>query len=461
VEIELLFAINDGLVRNDERYRYLLPENYVLGDHDQLGERAEFDVFELLRGPVQTATILRGSGALVAVIPTWLKHANRFRTWVLADEIAVQTPTDDDEVTDRSNGRYREIEPWTFTGVELVSPILTAPQFTADGQIEPRGLFAVQKCLDLLNVPVTEPYWFGAGPDFTSVHVHIGLEPVPRVSRQVPIPLDVLRHVAWICVAYEDTIALLHHPERRGYHYTKSFAHAESNRGAFGDRRKGGGHHSCKPFDPLEAFVNIFKTRFDEGVDRRALWSLMCGRQDGQVFYHYRQTFVNFMNTNPDRQNGQDTVEFRQHHGTRDPDDICEWIVFVTALVRAAERKANEAAPALETVPLADEMVQEVDKRLPGQDIAAQKWTVEQMAKYYYLFSTPQRSLKELFDLLDLPVERRRYWWERAKKFAALSAACYQSVISCEPRSFEPPCTNPPVRDCLGWKDGELDQAPW
>ncbi|OQU97530.1 hypothetical protein CLAIMM_03452 [Cladophialophora immunda] len=45
------------------------------------------------------------------------------------------------------------------------------------------------------------------------------------------------------------------------------------------------------------------------------------------------------------------TVEFRQHHGTLAIKDIAHWVVFLTALARTAERKANEEPRPNPTLP--------------------------------------------------------------------------------------------------------------
>jgi hypothetical protein len=170
--------------------------------------------------------------------------------------------------------------------------------------------------------------------------------------------------------------------------------------------------------------------------------------------YHTEKTFVNFANIVPlagGPAHDKKTVEFRQHHGTLSAQDIGEWVVFVTALVRAAERKANEVCSEQDLPPAFVNKV--IDKQ---GDYSKQMLTFQQAWKYADILASKERSMRELFDLLELPKDRRRYWWKRATAFRSEEYSEYFTMSTCDL-----PCPNPPVRDCAGWEEGEVIPKPW
>ncbi|KIX06589.1 uncharacterized protein Z518_04565 [Rhinocladiella mackenziei CBS 650.93] len=113
------------------------------------------------------------------------------------------------------------------------------------------------------------------------------------------------------------------------------------------------------------------------------------------------------------------------------------------ALMRAAECKANWES---HQIILPSSLIRLVSRQ---ENYDRQRPTLQQAWKYAPVFGTDKRSLKELFDYLDLPVERRKYRWERVKKLGSLGQADYQHPASCDPLF----CKNPIVRDSLEWQE--------
>ncbi|KIW50690.1 hypothetical protein PV05_09478 [Exophiala xenobiotica] len=439
VEIEVLFAIDQTKVENQPQYNYLRIENYQSDERDMLGKYVNKEDWL-----GQAATVLRRRGADLAILspPTFIPEddSDLFQHWVLTTECAVKFPKSDRQISAWSNDQIQDLGERTFVGLELISPILAVPDLEVSDH-ESESLAEVNQYLDILTrrSSARAPYHFIAGPKSTSVHVHVGLE--PSENGQVALPLDIVRHLAWIVICFEDVFTLLHHPERHGYQRTKSDGRAKSNRAAYG-REPGVTHHSCKTFSLIDAFLQIFRDEigFDK-YGKRWLGDMLSDRY----------CFVNFTNAVPlSHQTQKMTVEFRQHHGTLDKKDINEWILFVTAIIKTAERKANQGRQ---------------DVELPAnliQKVGAKRLVVTEMSKYAATFNSPRRTLKELFDLMELPIERRRYWWARARTFQTMlsegrTVGQYKFQSCCS----TPWCEGSTLRDCEGWKVGELDTQPW
>ncbi|KAJ9622106.1 hypothetical protein H2204_011687 [Knufia peltigerae] len=462
VEIEVLFAVNYDLMQIREPSTPLLTllrRNRRPDPRDQLTDFDGEDDERIL----QAAGILRRRGLDFIVhqphdyIPEGDSKAwPLFNNWGLTAEAAVIYPGHKVQVATWSNHRILDLEGWHFRGLELISPILDVPNPQASNG-ESESLSQVNKYLELITkrTAANSPYLFMGHPKTTSIHVHIGLR--PSATGQVAIPLHVLRHLAWIILTFEDTITLLHHPERHGYSGTKSQSHARPNRSGYAARLgEVDSPHVCQPFDPVKALFQIFDlnmTNEDEALQE--LRRITCGTRSwsGESSY-YRDFFVNFSNiVRSEGWRKKATVEFRQHHGTLDEKDIDEWIIFVTALVRAAERKAYQAATPEDTP------MPELPGSLYGASVDDLPLLMEEMSKYANILNTPRRSLKLLFDLLDLGIERRQYWWARAVKFQSVLRASSRYQEDSHIRSL---CTGLPcLRDCEGWGEGELDEPPW
>ncbi|KAI1619437.1 hypothetical protein EDD37DRAFT_614035 [Exophiala viscosa] len=427
IEIEMLFVFDEEKIRTDPAYQYILPEKFVQGDGDDLKTDLDMklvhnlnddDVLRKISAMKQAANILRHKGLDLALHVKPNNQNKKFNRWMLTTESHVLDPQDDDQLARWSEGRLQDSEPLSFHGGSM-SEVARYANVIAEAST------------------VDEPYQFISNPENAGVHVHIGLR--PKDGKQVSIPVDVLRHLAWIIVCFENVMTLLHHPERHGYGETKIIS--RSNRTTFGSRQWAE-HHSCRALDMEAVFLRNFTKHVTDDQDLSNLKEVMCSTPTTYVHPHYTKFwFVNFFNIKPGPEVAKLTVEFRQHHGTLDANDLREWVIFVTALMRTAERKANESKT-------------KQWKEAAGTPNAE----LEEEAKYSGMFDG-RRTLKELFDLMGLPIERRSYWWERAKKFRRVAFTLerdYDALALCLGG-----CGDRPQRDCEGWAHGELDLQPW
>jgi hypothetical protein len=445
VEIECLFGINKRVVLHSPALRWLYPQHFIMDSEDQIGPSDWFDpTDEEPRGLCQAATILRCAGRDVIIKVEPKDPSANYHRWNLTLEEAVITPDGDWEIAGWTDGKITGLKDWRFTGLELISPILKAPNIGPTGIHDP-VFDEVNHYLSALTAgPPDVPWVWIGGPEVSSVHVHIGLEHSEVGS--VDIPINVLKHVAWICLIFEDVINLFHHPERHGYPGTKIHDHSTSNRSVF---RDGGRHHTCDtecpPFSPEDVFLQLFGqvTTHDD------LKNIMCVKS--MLGMPLRNNFVNFSNVADRFCEPTRTVEFRQHHGTLSAEEINEWVYFLTALVRAAERKANEQ-PTLLTPLKQDWLVQRL---LVGKSYVNS--AIGEMVKYTGMFMKKERTMRELFDLMDLPIERRRYWWARAQTFRSDKYAEYFVHGQCAMNG----CLGEVNRDAEGWEEGEIIEEPW
>jgi hypothetical protein len=441
VELEMLFALNKNKVRLNPQFHYLFPQYYALDPQDQVDDRMRFDpTSDEARGLCQAATILRHSGVDLAIKLNPKDDEDLFHRWSLTLEDAVEHPVGDWEISSLTDGVVTTRENVEFVGIELISPIMQAPDIKAEQCLEGGSFQELERVLEAVNGdPSRVPWMFISQPENSGFHVHVGMQP-DKDWGPVDIPLKVLQHLAWIVVTFEDVITLLHHPERHGYWETKIHDHACSNRRAFTepvflDPVIPLHLHSCEKalvYDQLTAFNQIFGSRHHEHL--RDVMSNKPGKNN----FAYRNTFVNFYNIASTSMHPEPikTVEFRQHCGTIDPEEVKEWVYFVTSLVRAAERKANE--------------------QITGPDSNAWYDWEDEKLKYKTIFASKKRTFKELFDLMELPIDRRRYWWERAQEFRSHKFTEYWKFGTCHPL-----CTGFMPRDSEGWEEGELIEQPW
>ncbi|KIY04099.1 uncharacterized protein Z520_00791 [Fonsecaea multimorphosa CBS 102226] len=511
VEVEHIFGINKDLVCSNPEYHWLFPQSCTIDANSP--NPPDFDpTLKENSGLLQAVKILRSTGAILKPIvdETTLESDEPPRWSIIPDESVVTpnptvvpmaeqndeehgsdmfsgwTMTRDGSVKFPKNAEQLRWPGWEFVGLELISPILKVPEFGSD-HFQLNGLVDVQRYLGFMNHPRPEgtPYFFLSSPETAGVHVHIGLQPQP--DRQTEIPVDFIRHLALICLAFEDTITLLHHPQRRSYTGSYSRNHIGTNR-FVGRMTHTNPRHHCEKgpkFSPEDAFLRIFLA---SDIEELADLLTTVPLEDDEYGYMVRQCYVNFCNCFGFEfgDEGKRTIEFRQHHGTFNSEDITHWVVFLTALARTAERKANEKPQA--DAPLPPSLLKHLalwrDSQ-PGttrgpfsvidaptdelwQDILSDKppgtltRVVGEASKYRDLFQIDKRrSLRELFDLLDLPLECRRYWWERAKRYRVEWAAHWRGKNTCRLYGGPGSCNLEDVRDCEGWADGELDVPPW
>jgi len=475
VELEMVFGIDMWQVNDDPKFQYLVPENYDPDPDDQLNiDDYDPDIdptSDRLLNLCLAGSILRREGVDLA-IKARPKHGDKILDrWSLTHEISCKIPQVDWEIN-----RYtsRSVKDLSFTGIELVSPIMDAPDTKTQQGFDCESFQHLETVLEGLrndlpdttlpdesssseNLPIDMPWVFFSNPKTAGFHVHVGMNHDDDWG-PMDIPVKVLQHLAWILVVFEDVISLLHHPERRGFWYTEIFGYAASNRRAFpppltpSEMRFGRVKlplHTCSRgivYDRVKAFNNIFRTR-DHSELRRAM-----SNEPNPHDHGYRNTFVNFANIAPEsgsRHEPIKTVEFRQHCGTTDANEIKEWVYFITSLTRAAERKANESCPPQDCT--SDDPQYVLDRPTDSVLTHAESW------KYRNIFeSKEKRTMKELFDLMELPVERRRYWWAKAQEYQSPTYEEYWKFGTCSPI-----CTGYIPRDGVGWEGGEVIEQPW
>ena len=552
IEIEHLFLIKQNEVSSKPKYQWLLPEFCrfsvpSVGEVDLTKNDQE--------GLVQAAQLLRVKGGEVTVmtkVSQWNQvgdeSTDAFSYWRLADDFSVDVPLNAEELDFASDGRILldNFDDWKFSRLELISPALIAPMVGAD-EIRPNGLDELKTYLGYLNRPYPPalPYHVVSGPHVGGGHVHLGLQ--PQGEGQQDLPLDFLQHLAFICLAFEDVIALLHHPERHGYMDSYTWRSVTSNRFVGQGRPQNEIQHHCElgsQFSCEDAFVAIFKAQDHFLLDK--VLNTELGVEDDEDRSQDHENIVNFNNVlDAEPGQGKRTIEFRQHHGSLSAEDLCEWVTFITFLARAAERKAKEQ-PRKNSIPeslthkimacgvdiqkqdiareqalsYTDDLQQETqanmkarkaslhtqlddERRLLRQgngqgsstfvealeeeltDVYAQQarhldlikykkqlgrrellldqpgTLFDQASKYAEIFQEgKKRTLKELFDLIELPIKQRRYWWKRAQKFRGVWAATYKGRGRNTCNDW-PPCKLDQARDCEGWGEGELDFPPW
>ncbi|KAL2417730.1 hypothetical protein ABEF95_001573 [Exophiala dermatitidis] len=454
IEIEFLFGIDNAKAAANPAYEDILRNNIIL-DNDQVDEiyDTEFDdaYDRNAEGLFQAASALRRKGANLRIrFASKSGGLEDFSRWILTQEEAVEFPMSSAELSAYTNGEFRRCENCAFAGLELISPILKVPD-VRDGSLN--GLVEVNEFLGHMRGRQDVPCFFSAEPKNASIHVHIGLPPTAG-GKAVDLPLNLLRHLAFICIAFEDVISLLHHPERLGFPDTKIELYAKPNRVFLGRNPVTSPLHNCREgpeFSAQDEFVKIFN--YDHGsdrMDRARLCGILCSRTGYDIS---RSIFVNFSNIMPPPSpapHSKKTVEFRQHHGTLSVEEVNQWVFFVTALVRAAERKMNQESV---EVPLPYDFIPKVIEK--QGDYSKQILTFQQAWKYPEILWNKKRSLKELFDLLDMPLERRMWWWQKASYFRSNPFKEYRYLSTCAA-----PCDNLPRRDCDGW-DGEGIPRPY
>ncbi|KIV86140.1 hypothetical protein PV11_01774 [Exophiala sideris] len=290
-------------------------------------------------------------------------------------------------------GKFEYWDPETYgapllvdsVGVSLASRYLECPSW--GGQpLSSRGLEEVTKYLDVLKDDDEKPWQCLSIAQHGRVPVTIGL---PSENGYANIPLPVLQHLAYLVIKYEDIILLFTSPWRAGWANTNS-EDVQSNRVGIVEN----GKHLCSMFSlgPLE---EVKRKIFSKDMTPAKLKKLMNAafywnyweQPDEEVLSTYEK-FVTF---------GTKEVTFRQLHGTMD-DQIYDWVRFVTAFMRLAERKATEPVPTA-----------------PGPDVYSDRdWGLREGSKYNNIFGSKDERMAELLDLLEFSGIWRRdmikYW---------------------------------------------------
>jgi hypothetical protein len=262
-------------------------------------------------------------------------------------------------------------------------------------------------------------------------HVHVARVP-DAANEDAQIPLPVLQHLAYILVQYEDLISSLHPPSRRGLALNKTYVMPYVGSNLMGLRRSA---HTChrQQVDLEKARKKIFAhnmtirrlglvmdTEIQPELHADAEKELKNGPSENGK--HYKTVldtgykFVNFDRMdNPSYSLQEDpTLEFRQHKGTLDFEEIAHWVHFVLSLVRAAERMAvigDPKAPASKDA-----------KSTNGHETSAFKqetaerglsFSTREGQKYKLRPGKLSEQFRQLFDLLDFDKPTRKYWIQK------------------------------------------------
>jgi len=219
------------------------------------------------------------------------------------------------------------IDKWDTYGIELVSP----PYLSCD-------LSKASEDISSLLSAITTPPTSSIMTNRTcGLHVHIGTP-----SGQ-SLPLKILQHLSFLLVIYEDEISKLH-----PYHRRQRTDEIESNKINFASEYPA-------PNDTIERKVldeetgEIVTKKFESTFKavhaiRRILFDEVDATED-PVFQlqlrmgKHRGQIVNFAYLS--RENGPQTIEFRQHAGSVDAREINYWVEFCLGLVRLAWRYAD------------------------------------------------------------------------------------------------------------------------
>ncbi|KAJ9631844.1 hypothetical protein H2203_000244 [Taxawa tesnikishii (nom. ined.)] len=157
----------------------------------------------------------------------------------------------------------------------------------------------------------------------TGLHVHVGL---PGGER---FPIETLRNLALILLTYEDELALLHPISRRTDNPELSSNRVQVyNEDDTNPVSRNGAKYLCS-YMPIQEI----RDRIDK-ADHAQLVELMGAAHRHAVNFSYTARKVA-------KGEGAATIEFRQHAGTLDPEEIYHWVQHCLALVRLASTSAG------------------------------------------------------------------------------------------------------------------------
>ena len=335
----------------------------------------------------RVARVVKEAGLSVRVLPQ-AKLPPNYDVWQVTADSTARLKHPDDVSTylpDEMKVPEWDLRSWTHEGVELVSRILEAPPVPS-GDSQPESLMEVTRYLDALRNNPTMPFRISSEMPYAGLHIHIGIR--PQKGKAVELPLKVLQHLSFLLVQYEDVISSLHSFTRRGGCSTASAYAGEvsrmidSNICSFIEP-----DHTCGKRVLISSMTDIRDTLFAKNMTSKKLAGLMSKewltpRTDS------RQKFVNFQNI--DRR-GKGTVEFRQHQGTLSPEPVSHWVLFLTALMKLAERRSQAQEGVAQGPP---------------------------MTSCLSVVSPPStEKVNELLGLLELDAQARSYWLARYDRY--------------------------------------------
>lgn len=302
--------------------------------------------------------------------------------------------------------RRSTLKQWDAQGVEMVSRVLKAPNQTQKRvlQFDP-ALKEIGRYLTALRGSHNTP-WGVYVNSSCGLHVHVGLE--PNLSDAGILPLDVLQHLNYMLVQFETSISGLHPRGRRALADTMLGTGRMLGSNLMGLRQA---RHVCDKA-PLPLLDQIQDRIFGEDMTVEGLAKLMSETMRGVPTLTgsgaYRFKFVNFARlVGPKKENGARTIEFRQHGGSLQAEEIGRWVIFVTGLVRAAERLAARPKPVSpdSPSPMSRLCALQIHMELP--------FARKQGNKYKLKCQKQSDEYERLFDLMEMPRLDREYWMGR------------------------------------------------
>lgn len=286
---------------------------------------------------------------------------------------------------------------WVMSGQELVSRVLTAPDdLSFNAFNSSNALQEIASYLKALHGRPREPYGVFVN-ESCGFHVHVARK-AKDTDKMMPLP--VLQHLAYLLVQFEELINVLHHESRRcrsdwDSHYVQT--------NLMGIRRSS---HWCRQVESID-LSKAQKKIFHKDMTPAGLAMLMDANLrpnihgSGNVVYETRYKFVNFQ---PLMYEGAaKTIEFRQHIGTLDFDEISHWVHFILSLVRTAERMA-----------VCHEQQLGVDSpRSALSSPLRMSFRRKQANKYQLRCAKLQDEFERMYDLLEFDDGARDYWRRR------------------------------------------------
>ncbi|CAD0081624.1 unnamed protein product [Aureobasidium vineae] len=256
----------------------------------------------------EAITIYQGSGkqADFSSAPVYLTHDASLNGLNKAAKIATGLCTPDQaDITD-------------FVGTEIVTAPRDSPQEACD---EAHKISAALRS-DGLDYHID---------DECAMHIHVGKQDGTHFD------IKTLQHLAYLVLIYEHEFARMTIPRKRGGDFE-----TRSNRLDFATE--------CPSPETHRAYVCDQEGNISEGSIRKALFEKVDLAEDPHKAFVKlmgdKGHIVNFSYSARDIRNNEPaaTVEFRQHQGTLDGDDVLHWSRHCTALVALAQKYADNNA---------------------------------------------------------------------------------------------------------------------
>lgn len=292
----------------------------------------------------------------------------------------------------------------------MVSRVLKAPDHNqtrvlhSDPALAERGRY-----LTAVNGAYNTP-WGTSVNKTCGLHMHVGLG--PKLSGAGVLPLDVLQHLSYMLVQFETSISTLHSRGRRALADTIHAAGSMLGSNLLGLRQA---RHVCDK-TPMPILEEIQDRLFSEDISIEELAILMSATMKGWLRqangYVDRHKLVNFRRlVGRPADNGARTIEFRHLDGSLEAEEVGRWLMFVTRLVRAAERMAARSKPATPEAPTV------MTRQLALKSHMTLSFARKQGNKYKLKCQKQTDEYERLFNLMEMPRLDRDYWMGKYKLY--------------------------------------------